>query len=198
MALSETKIVNMALSRIGAKRINSIDDATDTKPEAIQARLHYEQTRDALIRSNRWRFAAARAELSASDTTPDFEWSYQYILPNDFLAMRSIYEGSRSEENFRSYALEGKMLLANENEMSIRYTKKVTDVTEFDPLFVEVLVLQLALKFIGPLAGGAPKLQYTLQRELEILMKKVRAFDRQETNTVGTYDLGTWNDARYR
>lgn len=197
MALNETKICNMSLGKIGTKRINDFTDATETKPEAIQCRLHYEATRDSLLRSHWWRFASDRKTLSQDTTDPDFEWEHQFILPVDFLAMKSIYEGRFSDENLRSYALEGQRLLTNESTMEIRYIKKVTDVTKFDPLFVEVLVLQLALKLVGPLAGGNPKLQDVLQRELFVLMPKVRALDRQETNTEGEYGLETWNDARY-
>jgi hypothetical protein len=36
--------------------------------------------------------------------------------------------------------------------MEIRYIRQVTDPTVFDPLFVEVLVLQLALKLVMPLS----------------------------------------------
>ena len=195
MALSETKIANMSLAKIGSKRLNDLD--TDTTPQAIHCRTHYEQTRDSLIRSHFWRFASGRATLVQDTTDPDFEWDNQFILPTDFLAMKSIYEDRFSDENYRSYALEGKRLLTNESTMEIRYIKKVTDVTEFDPLFVEVLILQLALKLIGALAGGAPKLQKVVQDELFVVMRKVRALDAQETNTVGQYDLETWNDARY-
>ena len=195
MALSETIICNSSLSKIGSKRINNFD--TDTSVEAIACRTHYEITRDSLIRSFQWRFASARATLSQDATDPDFEWDNQFILPADFLAMRSIYENRFSDENYRSYALEGKRLLTNESTMEIRYIKKVTDVTEFDPLFVEVLILQLALKLVGALAGGAPKLQKIIQDELFVVMRSVRAFDGQETNTIGQRDLETWNDARY-
>jgi len=194
MALSETKICNAALARIGSKRLNDLD--TDTSPQAIQCRTHYEITRDSLIRSHFWRFASARATLVQDADTPDFEWDYQYILPNDFLRMKSIYEDRFSGVNLCSYALEGQRLLTNESSMEIRYIRKVTDVTEFDPLFVEVLVLQLALKLVSGLAGGAPNLQDILQRELAMLMPSVRALDRQETNTAGQDEASTWNDAR--
>jgi len=110
--------------------------------------------------------------------------------------MKSIYEDRFSDVNLRSYALEGQRLLTNESSMEIRYIRKVTDVTEFDPLFVEVLVLQLALKLVSGLAGGAPNLQDILQRELAMLMPSVRALDRQETNTAGQDEASTWNDAR--
>ncbi len=195
MALSTTRICNQALAKIGAKRINNLE--TDASIEVIHCRTHYETTRDSLLRSHRWRFASARADLSVDTETPDFEWDYQFHLPNDFLAMKSIYEDRFSNENLRSYALEGKMLLTNEDEMSIRYIKRVTDVTQFDPLFVELLVLRLALKLVGPLAGGHPELQDVIQKELAVVMKQVKALDSQETNTEGQYSLETWNDARY-
>jgi len=194
--LTETSLCNQALGKLGATRIGNVED--DTSIQAIQCRLIYEITRNALLRSHWWRFASDRADLVVSDTTPDFEWDYQYPLPDDFLRMKSIYEDSISTTNFRSYALEGKMLLTNESEMSIRYIKKVTDVTEFDPLFTEVLILQLALKLVGPLSGGDARLQDAIQKELMVVMRQVRTLDSQESNTVGQYDLDTWNDARYR
>lgn len=197
MALSVTKICNLSLSGIGSKRINNYEDATENSPQAIMCRLHYEPTRDALLRSHWWRFASGRKTLSQDATDPDFEWDNQFILPNDFLAMKSIYENRFSDENLRNYALEGQRLLTNESTMEIRYIKKVTDPTKFDPLFVQVLVLQLALKLITGLAKTDPKLKESIKDDLKLLMPSVRALDRQETNTAGQYELETWNDARY-
>jgi len=195
MALSETKICNLSLSDIGSTRIN--DYEADVSEQAIMCRLHFPPTRDALLRSHWWRFASDRATLARDATDPDFEWDYQYILPNDFLRMKSIYENRFSDENIDSYALEGKRLLTNETEMSIRYIRKVTDVTEFDPLFVQVLVLQLDLKLITGLAKTDPELKESIKNDLRLLMPSVRALDRQETNTIGESDLNTWNNARY-
>lgn len=197
-ALSETRICNMSLARLGSTRINDFGDATENSVQAIHCRTHYEQTRDALIRSHWWRFASDRKVLSQDDTDPvGDEWDNQFILPNDFLAMKSIYENRFSDENYRSYALEGQRLLTNESTMEIRYIKKVTNPTEFDPLFVEVLVLQLALKLVAPLGKTDPKLAVNIKDELKLLMPAVKAMDKQETNTEGEYDLGTWNNARY-
>ena len=69
-AYSETLICNLALARLGAKRINTIEE-TDASVQAVQCRTHYEHTRDALLRSHLWRFAIKRAELS-EDTEEDF------------------------------------------------------------------------------------------------------------------------------
>lgn len=161
-------------------------------------RLHYEPTRDALLRSHLWRFASDRATLSRDAAAdPPFEYDRQYILPVDFLRLKSIYEGRFSGENFRNYAIEGQRIKTNDTAMEIRYIKRVTDVTEFDPLFVQVFVLQLDLKLLTGLAKTDTKLKGSIKDDLRLLMPSVRALDRQETNTMGKYELETWNDARY-
>ena len=199
-SLSETGICNMALGRIGAKRINSIEDATDDKAEAIHCRLHYSLTRDSLIRSHWWRMARARATLSQNATDPDFEWDYAYDLPVDFLRMKKPWDGdlSGSDVQWYTYSLEGTQLLSNETSMEIQYIKRVTDPTKYDPLFVEVFVLTLAMKLIMPLAGAGKEailMRNELNIELQNLMAKVRTIDKQETNTQGRTDVTTWNDA---
>ncbi len=194
--LSETNICNQALGRIGGLQIKNVE--TDTSLQAIQCRLHYEPTRNALLRSHWWRFASARATL-VEDTgvDEDFEWSVQFTLPTDFLALKSIYEGRFSDANVRNYAIEGQRLLTDETTMEIRYVKKVTDVLEFDSLFVKVFVLLLADVLIGPLAGGNAKMQKKIDDALDKLMPDVLAMDGQETNTAGRNESSTWNDARF-
>jgi hypothetical protein len=146
--------------------------------------------------------------LSANTTDePLSEWDYAYDLPTDFLRMKKPYEGvvSGETELEYTYSLEGKQILSNESSMKIRYIKRVTDPPSFDPLFVEVLVLQLALKMLFPIAGAGRE-AIILRRELMVelwgtpgqpgLMARVRALDKQETNTVGRNSLTSWNDAR--
>lgn len=186
MALSETSICNMALAKIGSKRINNITDAT---LEAIHARLHYEQARDSLLRLGCWRFATARAVLSQDTTAPAFEWDAAFILPSDFLKLKSLYGTSAS------YALEGNRLLTNDGEASLVYIRKVTDPVEFDALFVECLVLSLAVRLVMPLAQDKSLLNM-LHGELSQMLMQAKTTDRQEQNTVGRTNLGTWNDAR--
>ena len=112
------------------------------------------------------------------------------------MRLKSIYDGTPGKNTRHTIALEGQRLLTNEDAMKIRYIKRVTDVTKFDPLFVELLVLRLALKLVGPLAGGDPKLQDTIQREIAMVMPQIRTLDRQETNRIGRADKFTWVDVR--
>lgn len=210
--LNETKLCNMALGRIGTKRINDYTDNSDKKVEAIQCRLNYAQTRDALLRSHWWRFARTRKQLSQSaEYTADattFEWTYAYGLPTDFLRMwiRPWEDNDEVMQNTRySYSVEGKQLLSDVSSMYIRYIRKVTDVPTFDPLFIEVLILQLALKMVMPLTGAgreAMAMRASLYVELygtprqPGVMSRVRLMDKSETKTIGSNDMPTWNEAR--
>lgn len=58
-------IVNPALDRIGAGTITA---AVQTSNDGVVVNRHYEQTRDALLRSFLWPFAAARTTLIAIQT----------------------------------------------------------------------------------------------------------------------------------
>lgn len=196
MALSVTKICNLILSDIGSKRINNYE--TDSSKEAIMCRLHYEPTRDALLRSFYWPFAGDRATLSRDVTDPDFEWDYQFLLPNDFLYLRSVFEDNNepNRNSRRSHAIEGRRFLTNDSTANIRYTRKVTDVTEFDPLFVQVLVLQMDLKLITGLAKTDKELKESIKDDLKLLMPSVRALSRQEANLEGRETKYTWVDVR--
>ncbi len=149
MADTETEICNLSLSDLGAKRLASGDLAANTKLQAILCNLHYEPVRDALLRSHSWRFARARAALTQDTTDPDFEWDNQFKLPTDYFRFRSVEEedGGYSSRN-RRHAIEGQRFLTNNSTVSLRYIRKVTDVKEFDPLFVQFLVLELDLKII--------------------------------------------------
>ena len=198
MSISETSICNMTLGRIGAQRINDLGDNSDTQIEAIHCRLHYEQTRNELQRSHWWRINKARAVLSLDTETPAFEWAYQHFLPNDFLRMRIKYAANTTPDNgtLNSYSLEGKLLLSNDQGVKIKYSKLVTDVTEFDPLFVKVFVLELASKLVVPLSISA-EMKESIDKELERVAPKVRALDREEGDTIRRAERSTWNDARY-
>ena len=199
MSISNTSIINMALGKISSKRITNYEDATENSPQAIQGRLHFEQTRDALIRSHYWRFASDRSSLTQDATDPEGdEYDNQFILPTDFLRLKSVFGNNytATENTKYTFAIEGDRLLTNESSVDIRYIKKVTDPTKFDPLFVEVLILSLALKMLPALAGGDSKLYKDIQTELRLLVPSVRTLDRQETNTIGRNNRRPWLESR--
>ena len=186
MAISETSIANLALSKIGALRITNID--TDTSISAQHCRAQYDITRDQLLRSHAWAFAVGRKSISADATTPDFEWDYQYSVPADCIRVLGIYGTDYP------YALEGEKLLTDASEIDLKYIKGITDPTKFDSLFVEVLVLQLAVNLAIPLSQDV-NLAERAAGELMVKMKQARRISFTETDSGKELPV-TWNESR--
>jgi hypothetical protein len=203
MAESSTSICNQSLARIGSKRINDFDDASDTKPEAIYCRLFFDQTRRALLKDHYWPFAKSRVALSRDtewdvDTDNDFGHTYAYHLPSDFLRLVLFYNGSEHPDGrtYYSYELEGKRLLTGETAVFLKYIKNITDVGAWDSLFIETMILLLSSKLSIPLTQEI-NVKQDIDKDLFSLIKKVRAMDRQEEQIIGRGALRTWRDARY-
>jgi len=127
--------------------------------------------------------------------TPDFEWTHQYHLPNDFLRLKDIYEDDGTDQVDNRWVREGKRILTNYDTCNIRYIKKITDPDDFDPLFTEVLILRTALKLTPPLAGTKTNpLKADIKEDLRIAEQKARLVAAQETNVSGRsdYDLARY------
>ena len=196
--MTETEICNMALGRLGAKRISDFADTNEANLQSVQCRLHYVQTRDALLRSHWWRFARYRVQLSENTTAPTFEFDNAFDLPSDFLRLwiKPFEDNNWGLNNTdRTFSMEGKQLLTNEDSVYLRYIRRVTDPAEFDPLFIEVLVLKLAIKMVMPISQDK-ELYQMLYQEMRDVLARVRVVDKRETNNVGVSDRGRWNDAR--
>lgn len=191
--MTETEICNMALSRIGANRIN--DYATSATPEGKACRLHFWQSVNELLESFDWPFARARQSLSPSVDTPDFEWGYQYALPADFLSLRKNFTADDSEYVDCRWEIEGGFLMTDDSEVELKYTRKVTSINEFTPMFVGILKLHLTYNLIPAICGAnAPVLTETIEKELTKKINKARTKHLQESNTSGRSD---WHYARY-
>jgi len=152
----DVKIANLALTRLGEKTISTF---TETTEPASVMKILYDTVRDEEIQAHPWKFAQTRATLSQSVTTPNFEWSYQYALPADFLQCLSdaIY-GSVIDGTF---AIEGSNLLTNEESVELKYTKRVTVTTQFDPYFVKAFYIKLAM-------AAAPRLTALRGRKIDL------------------------------
>ena len=191
--MTETEICNMSLSRLGASRIN--DYATANTTEAINCRLQYPQTLKSLLRSYDWPFARKRATLSQDTTSPLFQWDYQYVLPSDFSRLLLINEFDITDGLDDRWTIEGKRILTNYDTMNIVYIRNGITVNEFDPLFIDTLVLRLALKLIPPILGTKSSNFYAeIKDDLRYTEYKARAICAQEVNVTGRE---AFNTARY-
>ena len=147
MATSWTSICNQSLGKLGTALISNID--TDTGPNAVKCRALYEGVRDELLRLHDWNCAIERKELAVLGTTPVFDWSYEYTLPTSPYCLRVL----NTEGNY-PFEVAGRKLLTNQNTCKIRYIARITDPTKLDPLFIRVMVFQLASQLAIPITSS--------------------------------------------
>lgn len=216
MATSETEIANLALSRIGKN--NPITSLTENTVAAELCRLHYPICRDYLLRSHLWRFAIRRAALTRITATPAFEFDYAFQLPNDFLRLvRSSLEASKFSgpaiygypgingyaNEGQSYRLEGmtisgvatRVIVCNDDTLSIEYVAKVTDVAQFDPMFTDVLAQYLAANICMPLADNA-SLAESVMAIYKDKLSDARSTGAMEGTPREVVDVSPWIAAR--
>jgi hypothetical protein len=150
MATTLLAVCNRALSKIGAPRINAL---TDNTPSALAVGACFPSVPDWVLRAYRWRFALKRVVLSEADAVPAFGYGWSFTLPADCLAIAP-------EEDAAGWTVEGRSLLTNEAPpLRLRYIAQMTNASQWDPAFAEVLACRMALEVqpeLAPLRGEAP------------------------------------------
>lgn len=152
MSASETTIANLALGKLGARRIIALDEEST---EARACLLHYAETRDEVLRAHRWNFAIKRETLTQLPTQPLFGWGFAFALPTDCLRVLEL-NGISPGRQIRPWEIEGRALLAHDETAEIRYIARITDCNLFDTIFVEAFSVKLASKIARPLTGSGP------------------------------------------
>lgn len=170
MAQSEVQICNNALIKLGADTITSLSD--DTKAARLCNKM-YSIVRDDLLRSHLWNFAIEREALAQLSTNPDFGYTYQYQLPSDCLRVLRIKD-SRAE-----YRIEGRKLLTDENTVNLIFIKRVTDTSQFDASFADLLALKLAVE-IGYAITNSGSIVQGLNDLFERRYRRAKMIDAQE------------------
>lgn len=182
MAYSKAGIVNLALNKIGAKKIAALTDAT---PQAIQANVVWEYILDEVLEAADWNFAKIRLALSVSTITPQYTYDYAYPLPADFLRLAhhspddpAVYPGDESATDY-PYAIEtlsdGNLALLTNFDNSdgydlyIKYIKRVTDPAKFSPGFINALSWRLAAELSIYLTEGNTKFDFCMKMFAETL-----------------------------
>lgn len=182
---NEIQICNLALSRLGGFRIQSLDDATK---EARECKLHYPIVRDAVLEAHDWDFARKRLVLAL--TTETFSgWEYAYQYPTDCLVIRKIYDPNKAEgskipfEVVSNAALDRRLILTNQAQAELIYTAKVTDVNMFSSGFVNALAFRLAADLAIPLRGKND-LQQSLANGFIAEMMQAQKNDANQSHTA--------------
>lgn len=174
---SVEEVCNLALDAVGYPAALG-DIYEGTKAGRIALRL-YAQTRDELLREKDWGFARQDVALTLLKTAPvggfgaaqwtsaapPPPWIYEYAYPEPAVKVRALRRAPIFMPEFDpkphvfSVANDptvspSKVILANLAGAIAVCTGQVTDMTQWEPLFVAALVERLARKFAEALSPG--------------------------------------------
>lgn len=183
---SVTEICNRALVALGQEPILTLDDSTKSSRMCV---MHYESTRDTLLRSYPWSFAIVRASLAEEQAKPAFGFTRQFKLPQDCLRLVSI------NVQDGDYEIENARVLTDEPLVEIRYVSRVNDPNIMDPMFIQVLVYDLAVQLCYPITGS-DSLMKTMYQRSDLALTQARHANAIETSTPKVIE-GNWIPVRY-
>jgi len=177
---SEVDICNIALSHLGDVANVSSINPPEGSAQAQHCARFYPIARDALLEMHTWGFATKRITLSLLSNELE-QWKYVYQAPSDALAIIAVLapdamddysqdlpvpytqvgivntgQGLYTPQPFEVETLQDgtSVIYSNQEDATLRYTVKITDTSEFSPLFTSALTHLLASYLAGPILKG--------------------------------------------
>jgi hypothetical protein len=181
---SKADLANQALAAIGTR--SSIADVdNEQSEEANQIRLQYDNALASVLGSAHWNFARAQVALTvlkdaaAGDTVPA-PWAYEYAYPANCAQVRYIMPtldytpgvGVSPQATPVRFVVsldaddngnDQKVILTNQPQAIAVYTKLITNVALFDPLFNRAFAAYLGHLICMALTGDRTRAQYAFE-----------------------------------
>ena len=176
---TQVRIINMALSKLGAKRITTTSDDTVSARAAVAV---WTEILDEVLMEAQWTFAQKRFELAvlAGDPTwTDDGMTVRYSYPSDFLKLNYTNDGSAK------IRLEQDAILSDTSGLKIIYTFRATDTTKYSTMFATALATRLAAEMAFGLTNSKTMMQGLFEEYEEIRLPRAIAADSQQGSPVG-------------
>jgi len=108
-----------------------------------------------------------------------FDWTYSILLPTDCL--RALEDERELAQIDTQWIIESGRVLTDSVSLEFKYIEDVTTVSRFDCLFVEVLVLRLAIRIETALRGTAAQTGPLAAELLQVTAPLARRIDGNES-----------------
>lgn len=152
--VSSVEVCNLSLDLLRHSQLIASIETPETDEESIAARW-YDATRRSILRMFPWNFARKRTTLSRVSVAPTFGYADAYALPNDYV--NYVFVGENPTDDIETdFVIEGnRLLIDNDGAASLDfcYVYDIQDVVKFDPIFLMLLVSELAVVFGNSLTG---------------------------------------------
>jgi len=217
MSYDKIGIINLALTRIGVKRLADLSENTPQRHDAISA---WDYIRDEVLEAKDWRFAKTRATLGTGGEGLDesYHYDYAYQLPPDFLRLVGnttevdnitdppvyppdypyIVEVITVTAGDPPTTYDTKCLLIDydntDSGLFINYIKRQEDVSVYSASFVNAFAFRLAAELCINRTEGAQKYQ-TMIKLYEIALGKAESHNLsmdyvEEVQSKAWFDAG--------
>jgi hypothetical protein len=199
VAETATNICNIALTRIGAKEIESFENASDR--EAVLCRRIYHTSRRSVLASHHWNGAKRSVQLTENTSVTPVFWDYAYTLPSDFIRIISCHPSDDLNATC-DFTIENandddadNVLMSASNQIYIQYVFDNTDLSTMSQGFRDVLAFQLARDLCLALGKSTSKFELTNREYRRALTnaKSVDGFDDYPQRLAE----GSWVSSRY-
>ncbi len=170
---TKISIINRALVALGRERIISPIQETERGRVLNE---HFNDVRDEVLREHTWNSAGARAVISEDLDKPAFEFSHQYSLPTDPYCLRVV----KIHEWDGVWQVEGRKIVTDAPPpIRLKYVKRITSISEMDPLLATAISLKLAIAAWTKLAEDGKSLDRAI-KTYEGTIATARSTDGQE------------------
>jgi hypothetical protein len=176
---SEVEICNLALAHLGDSATVASINPPEGSAQAEHCARWYPIARNSLLEVQEWGFATTRALLAeVANTFP--QWQHAYARPADCLKVLAVLPSDATGDQASNYpanfypsvntpdrafytpqefttevdANGNQIILTNQANALIRYTRFVTDTSKFSPLFTDALGWYLSSYLAGPVLKG--------------------------------------------
>lgn len=189
---SVVDLYNQALSMLGDQPISSVTEDTEG---ARLCHRRYEYCRDSVLRAYPWNGTIVRVRLAQNAATPAWGYDHYYNLPADCLTVRKMQE---ADEDGADWKVEntgtGRAIATDSDTCHIQYQKRITDLTQLEPLLREAIAARLAAEIAYPLTSSST-VQAQMWELYRMKLREAKGIDAQEGNQEYLVE-DTWLNAR--
>lgn len=187
MSSSAISICSNALQMLGD---SSIAAFTESEAAALASNL-YPSVRDSMLRSHPWNCAIKRVILSPDIVVPAFGYSYQFLIPSDWLRTLSVGDdGEEIDYRMEVSAANAMVIVCDETTVKLRYLYRNTDSASYDASLIQGMTLAMAAALATAITSNGSMAE-ALNAQMINFMKQARAVDGQDNppETLGDFPL---------
>ena len=198
MANSITSICSAALAHLGMRPIDAI---TDDNPSANACETYFETARDDVYREHRWTFNTVQESLSLINAAAIIGWEYLYTYPANAATVWAVYNEATVDKKYEQEyevvyiaTLNATAMCSDLESAYCDYGYKITDVTFWEPKFVQAFTYKLAAQMAHTLLGD-PAIGIKMMEIYGAVLSEAKRIGAQEKNKKQTV-TSSYEDSR--